>query len=135
MGYKPRRTVYKLDFSETEHAGLEVTIRSAPIEQLLALEEFGEQDGLGADAARDMFRQFASLLVSWNVEDDDGQPVPATYEGVITQEPEFIQELIRMWLVNMTQAPPPLPAGSSSGATSPEEQTLGLDASSRSLRT
>ena len=38
MGYKPPKTVYKLDFSETEYAGLEVTVRSAPVGQLMDLE-------------------------------------------------------------------------------------------------
>ena len=80
-----------------------------------------------------MFAQFAALLVSWNVEDDDGAPVPATLEGVLTQEPAFVQSVIRMWVENITQAPPPLPGGSRSGGTSAAESTLGLAASSRSL--
>ena len=80
-GYKPKRTVYKLDFSATEYAGLEVAMRAGSLGALLDLQELSEQGTLTADEARQMFAGFAELLVSWNVEDEDDKPVPATYRG------------------------------------------------------
>jgi hypothetical protein len=130
MGYKPPKTVYKLDFSETEHAGLEVAVRAGAIGDLLALQELADQDALTAAEARQMFSGFASLLVSWNVEDDDGRPVPPGYEGVAAQETGFIKAIITAFYENVAAAPPPLPGTSSSGTTSPEAS---LAAASRSL--
>ena len=134
MGYKPKRTVYKLDFSETEYAGLEVAVRAGSIEQLLALQELADRDAMTADEARQMFAGFAALLVSWNVEDDDDKPVPATYEGVASQEPDFIKVIITAFYANVAGTPPPLPDGSNSGGTSAEGLTAGLAGASRSLR-
>jgi hypothetical protein len=120
MGYKPPKTVYKLDFSETEHPGLEVTIRSGSIEKLLDLQDLAERDDLAVAEVKEMFTQFAAMLVEWNVEDDDDKPVPTTYAGVATQEPEFIKAIITAWQANTTQAPPPLPGGSQRGSAPPE---------------
>jgi hypothetical protein len=133
VGYKPKRTVYKLDFSDTEYAGLEVAVRAGSIGQLLALQELAGQEEMTADEARQMFAGFAALLVSWNVEDDDDKPVPVTYEGVASQEPDFIKVIITAFYANVAGAPPPLPGASGSGGTSAAESTLGLAAASRSL--
>jgi hypothetical protein len=134
VGYKPKRTVYKLDFSETEYAGLEVAMRAGSIDALLGLQELADQGQMTADEAKKMFAGFAGLLESWNVEDDDDRPVPATYEGVASQEPGFIGAIVRAFFANVAAAPPPLPGGSLSGGTSAAESTLGLDAASRSLQ-
>ena len=121
MGYTPKRTLYKLDFSRTEHAGLEVTTRSASLETLLevlALADLAEARGL--EAVVKQFQAaialFAGVLVSWNVETDDGDPVPATAEGLQSQEPEFVLSVMTMWATEMTKAPPDLPSASSDGA-------------------
>ena len=134
MGYKPKRTVYKLDFSETEYAGLEVAVRAGSIGDLLALQELADADAMTADEARRMFAGFAALLVSWNVEDDDDQPVPTSYKGVASQEPDFIKTIITAFYANVAGTPPPLPGASNSGANSGEGPIPGLASSSRSLR-
>ena len=134
MGYKPKRTVYKLDFSDTEYAGLEVAVRAGSIGDLLALQELADADAMTADEARRMFAGFAALLVSWNVEDEDDGPVPVSYKGVASQEPDFIKAIITAFYANVAGTPPPLPGASDSGATSAEVSTAGLAASSRSLR-
>ena len=133
-GYKPKRTVYKLDFSETEYAGLEVAVRAGSIGDLLGLQELANADTMTAAEARKMFAGFAALLVSWNVEDDDDGPVPATYEGVASQEPDFIKAIVTAFFANVAGTPPPLPGASDSGATSEGVSTAGLAAASRSLR-
>ena len=134
MGYKPKRTIYKLDFSQTEYAGLEVAVRAGSIGDLLGLQELAGAGEMTAEEARQMFAGFAALLVSWNVEDDDDKPVPVSYKGVSCQEPDFIKTIITAFYVNVAGAPPPLPDGSNSGASSEEGPTAGLAAASRSLR-
>ena len=48
---------------------------------------------MDTEKVRAVFRVFAGLLDSWNVE-RKGQPVPADYEGVISQSPAFINQII-----------------------------------------
>ena len=125
-GYVPRRTLYKLDFSQTEHAGLEVTTKSASMAALLdilGLADTVEAAGLkNADPAQmgRLFGLFDEVLVSWNVEEEDGTPVPATKAGLLSQDPEFVMTVISAWAQAMSKAPPNLPNGSSNGATSLE---------------
>jgi hypothetical protein len=137
-GYKPERTLYKLNFSQTEHAGLEVTTRSISVDGLKAIIELaGAFDGLDAEHARaedlakvdELFVRFAAVLVGWNVIGDDDQPVPATREGLGTQDFPFVMAVILAWIQEMSQAPPPLPRPASSGAMS-QEASLALAASS-----
>lgn len=122
-GYVPKRTLYKLDFAETEHAGLEVTTKSASMAALLdilGLADSVEAAGLkNADRAQmdKLFGLFDEVLVSWNVETDDGEPVPASKDGLLSQDPEFVMTVIGAWAQAMTKAPPPLPKGSSGGPT------------------
>lgn len=126
--YKPKRTIYKLDFSETQYAGLEVTVRAGSIGDLLVLQEFADRDELTANEAKKMFAGFAALLISWNVVADDDKPVPATYEGVASQEADFIKAIITAFYANVAAAPPPLP-GASNGGASPLEASIPMTAS------
>lgn len=138
MGYVPKRTLYKLDFSKTELAGLEVTTKSASMDvllEVLELTDVFEQSGLKEITRQQLdtvFGFFGQVLHSWNVETGSGEPVPATKDGLLSQDPEFVMAVIAAWAAEMTQAPPPLPAGSSSGATS-KEAALGLASLSESL--
>jgi hypothetical protein len=144
-GYKPKRTLYKLDFSETEHAGLEITARGTSMDGLLRLMEIADElDGIEeldslADAGKiaekmgELFAPFARVLVAWNVIDDDDRPVPANLEGLMSQEPEFVGFVLSKYCQAMTQAPPPLPASLPSGGTSPEELAA-MAASSSALQ-
>lgn len=120
MGYTPPRTLYKLDFSQTEHAGLEVTARSMSVDGLLRLLDLaGSAEASGKDA-EELIDRFAVVLADWNVEDDDGQPVPATAGGLLSQEISFVVALITAYCQAMTQAPPPLPTSSPAAGSSPE---------------
>jgi hypothetical protein len=144
-GYKPQRKLYRLDFSETEDAGLEITARGTSMAGMLELmdmadgiEELEQLDlektppAQVAERMRAMFAPFARILVAWNVIGDDDEPVPASLDGLMTQDPDFIGRVLTAYISAMTQAPPPLPAGSPSGATSPEGLTAAA-ALSRSL--
>ena len=138
MGYVPKRTLYKLDFSKTELAGLEVTTKSASMDVLLEVLSLADLVGEGGlknvtpEQLDTVFSLFDQVLHSWNVETEGGNPVPATKAGLLSQDPEFVMAVISAWATEMTQAPPPLPGESSSGATSKEE-ALGLASLSSSL--
>ena len=129
-GFEPPGSGAKLDFSDTAYAGLEVTMDAVSLGDLLDIQDVAET-GTGA-AAREMVTRFAKCLESWNVT-RNGEPVPATLEGVLSLDAVFIGAIVKAWTQGTAEAPPPLPGGSPSGGSSAEGSTLGLAAASRSL--
>jgi hypothetical protein len=131
-GFKPKRTLYRLDFTGTDLEGLEVTARGSSMAELLevlegadgieSLKELDEKQDAGkvAAAMREMVAPFARKLHGWNLLDDDDQPVPASLDGLLTQELDFVVAVITAYGQAMTAAPPPLPASSASGGISAE---------------
>ena len=116
MGYKPKIKGRKLTFSDDDDlAGLEVIVRNPSIGQLMELDGIGDIGDKPSKADLEaIFRAFASLLKSWNVEAEDGTPVPCTYEGVLSQDPDFMFSIIGALKTEVTAPDPTLPAGSGS---------------------
>jgi hypothetical protein len=131
-GFEPPSSGQKLDFSDTAYAGLEVTMDAVSLGDLLDIQDLAEEVSAGA-AARSLIRKFSDALESWNVT-KGGREVPATFEGVLTQDARFVLAIVVAWQQGLAEAPPPLPGGSGSGVSSAAESTLGLAASSRSPR-
>lgn len=107
--YKKERKGYKLKFEDYE--GLEVTVGSLSIDKLLSLTELAsnlDSDDAGIEQSRELIKVFADALVSWNLGTEDGKAVPATYEGVLTQEFDFILEIIMAWMNQMASVSPNL---------------------------
>ena len=123
-GYVRKRRVYRLQFEDEELDGLVVKVRSASVGRLLEFMRFLaglSGDDLTADDVEKfagLFESFADVLQEWNVEDEDGRPVPATLEGVRSQDGDFVMDIMRVWFQAVTQPPAPLPATSSAGGPS-----------------
>ena len=129
MGYKPKRTLYRLTFEDPDLEGLEVVTRRPSVDGLLRFVELYEQvQGLDEESFKpediklltSLFERFVKVLVEWNVEDDDDQPVPRTVEGLQGLELDFTMQIIESWITGMFQAPPPLPGASEPGSVPPE---------------
>jgi hypothetical protein len=123
MGYTPKRRVFRLRFEDEEYDGLVVKVRSTSVGRLLEFMGFLAMDTdelTPADVEKitGLFEAFAEVLVEWNVQDDDGQPVPATLDGVRTQDADFVMAIMRVWFQAVTTAPAPLAPPSSAGAPS-----------------
>jgi len=97
MGYRPTRIPCKLDFTGTEYDGLEVVTRPMPMSVLLDVMAGAAKED--ADSFRHMAATFAYALESWNVEDDDGQAIPADLDGLLSQDPRFVSAVITAWSV------------------------------------
>ena len=111
-GYEPDRKVYHLKFEDMP--GLEVAASSLSTGELLELDELaGEKTAAGA---RKLLGLFAGHLLSWNVT-EKGNPVPATYEGLLTLDPAFVKAVTDGWTDAFTAVPAPLRNASSGGAT------------------
>ncbi|MGH3381368.1 MAG: hypothetical protein ACRDP6_42215 [Actinoallomurus sp.] len=127
MGYK-RNKIYKLVFADPEFEGLEVRARSVSTGKFLEIVELAklrdrESTELSAeDMAKvtGMLEVFAGALISWNLEDDDDQPVPATHEGLLSQDLDFVLDLVKAWMDAVVSVPDDVGKGSASGVTFPE---------------
>lgn len=103
MGFKRERKTYKLQF-EGELAGLVVRARSLPLGAFMELGKLLDTEAGVSAGAEDMgkvdtlFHTFAGALISWNLEDDDDQPVPPTAEGLYTQDLEFCVSVITAYM-------------------------------------
>jgi hypothetical protein len=129
-GFRRKRRTIKIIF-QGDLDGLEITAHSVSMDTFLEFEElsnryFGGKTGRDekADMAIQSFRKmldmFASVLVSWNLEDEDGKPVPATREELGREDPGFVFDVIVKWMEAAAGVSAPLSETSSSGETSAE---------------
>ncbi|MGW0587466.1 hypothetical protein [Streptosporangium sp. NPDC002607] len=127
MGYKRKKT-FKLTWADGEFDGLEVRARSISVERFLEfgpLLEGGLSGGFTAkdiEEMRELFREFSTVLVDWNLEDEDtDEPVPCTFEGFIGQDIAFVREIISTWAEHIAGVAAPLEQPSPDGEPSLEE--------------
>ena len=118
MGYRPPRTTYVLDFGEA-YNGLEVRVRAGTLGNLLRIQALSNKgDELTEDEVDEMFTRFATLLAGWNIEDDDGQPVPSTLDGLKGLEAGLAMEIMRAAVAAIGGVAAPLENGSADGGPS-----------------
>jgi hypothetical protein len=124
VGFQRQGKVYRLVWPEGhDNHGLEVRMRPLSIAELQQIGSMAELD-LSSDAGPeamaaldDMIGLFASKLIGWNLDDDQGEPVPATFDGAKAQDTDFVLELIDAWMTAAAGVTPPLPNGSTGGGT------------------
>lgn len=132
MGFRPRPKVYRLTFEDPELAGLVVRATSVPIGAFLHLQTLIEISGGKDDVADpgvsgglaamgELAGEFVEALIEWNMEDDEGNPVPCTRDGVLSIDLDLFLEIVMQWMTAVAGVPDPLDAGSTSGGMSPEE--------------
>lgn len=117
MGFKPEQTIYKLTFKGTALDGLEVRVGSLTIREYNAMLRAGSADGPAGvlKANVSVFELFLSKLISWNLEDADGNPVPQDMAGLESQERPVVTGIINAWQMAMVNIDGPLKSDSSSG--------------------
>lgn len=124
MGYTPNRKVFKLRF-EGEYEGLEVKVRSIPLGQFLKFAGLLEIDTRNP-SSEDMkelealFGSFAKVLIEWNLEDEDGAPVPCNSEGLLSQDLDMVLTIILEWSNALSSVARPLHKASNGGKQFPE---------------
>ena len=99
MGFRPKRTPFKLDFSGTEYEGLEITVRPLPMAVMLDVSAAAVTD---TGAFRQVAATLGYALESWNVEDDEGEPVPADADGLLSQDGRFVAAVIGAWVQSLS---------------------------------
>src|SRR4051812_43884704 len=127
MGFKPKKTTYTLDFTNQgdDYEGLQVRTGMLSLGAFLKISSIVDVPLVQLTEADvdELFSQFATILLEWNIEDDADQPVPTTKEGLYSLEFPFTMQIIVTWRDAMkgVAESDPLAGGSDSGATSLEE--------------
>lgn len=124
MGYKREGNIFKLRFADEEYNGLVVRAKSVSLGEFIQLAELAELKGKvvtidDMPKVNKLFEMFSKALVSWNLEDDDGTPVPATLEGLYSQDVEFVMAIIMSWMEAVAGVSTPLVPPSIDGVPFP----------------
>lgn len=117
MGYKHQKKIYNLIFQDEEFNGLEVKATSLSLGRMLKIADLSlnNNDTVNAADTRELFETFSKALVSWNLEDEDGNPVPTTLDGILSQDQDLIMKVIEAWSTAVAGVSPPLNQQSSAG--------------------
>jgi hypothetical protein len=121
MGYRKVPTIYSLTFAEEEYEGFEIRMKGLKVGRIRRLIKAVDSEDKSTDSINEILSLFEEGLVSWNLEDETGVPVPTTREGIEEQDVDFVMDIVSTWLDGMTGTGADLGKGSSSGETSPVE--------------
>lgn len=85
----------------------------------------GLQSGLsdgkpGLELLEPLVDVFVRNVNAWNLEDEDGNPVPVTEETIRGEDSRMMLQVVMSWSESATSVAPPLPRTSSSGNPSLE---------------
>lgn len=134
MGYV-RQSTLSLTFDEsTEFDGLRVRVRRPSIRQVTdwySLDTKDDSANLAVDKIGQAVQLLAALLVDWNLEDEQGIPVPVTAEGVWSQDAPLIGRILGEAMKASLGVSAPLADSSLSGVPFPEA-SIPMEASSPS---
>jgi hypothetical protein len=141
VAYVRKPKVFKVSFEEPHFlAGLTLQTHAVSVREFA---EFGiklsdaariEQAGTDAEKLRglgalidslDQVRQmFAEKLISWDMEEEDGSPTPATLDGVMSLDDQEFYGIVGEWMTAVGGVDESLGKDSGSGGTSPELSAL-----------
>ena len=123
MGYQ--RKTYRLVFEDPEFEGLEVRTRGASIEHIATWQAIVSQGVTlvspeGVESRNAAYSLLADRIIDWNLDDEQGQPVPVTPEEMAKQDWALLLQIGRAWLTATAGVPRPLEADSPNGEPSLE---------------
>lgn len=125
MGFVRQRTILVLDFENTELDGLTVRAERCSIADYIAI---GNALDRPATNLNDFGRDIAELqelviprLIEWDLEEEDGTPIPLTADYIAKQDRHFQLDLFNAYRYGNAVVPRPLGKPSDSGEPSPEE--------------
>lgn len=130
MGYKPKKKIYDLKFDDPDMEGLEVKLRGLNTGQMLMADNARAEGG--DELIRELLELYATQLVEWNIEGDDGQPLPLTLDSVLSLDLDFNMQVIDAWKAAIVGVPAPLDSASPDGVPS-LEASIPMDVPSESL--
>lgn len=125
MGFRRKAKTYTLVWPEDhEYSGLEVTMAPLSVGDLMG---FNPETMTNSQ----LIELLNENLISWNLEDEDGTPVPADENGIASLDVGMMAAIAFEWLQGVAGVPAPLERPSLNGHNSVE--ALNLAALSQSL--
>jgi hypothetical protein len=123
-----RREISLLFASDTDLAGLEIIAKlDVPLSLFLEFQSYVSDNSLGdtdTTGIKDAFSLFAEkILISWNLEDDNGADIEPTVEQFFELPPRVATRIIEEWSSQVSE-PDPL-HGTTLNNISPSEQDNG----------
>lgn len=115
-GYKRKRKTYKLDFSGTEWDGLEVRVKGLTTGEYLQLVQLSASPKEGDSETEGLLQMFASHLLAWNLEDDDGDPIGTSFDEIKENDFTMNMAIIGAWTDALASVPEKLEKKSSHGS-------------------
>jgi hypothetical protein len=119
MGYK--RKTLKLVFED--EPGLEVYARSVSVRKFVSVMQLADQLVSKPDEAsiEEMVTWFADRVISWNLVDDDDQPVPFDPDTLMDEDFDLVFKILMGWVSAISGALklPPLELTPDTPATGP----------------
>jgi hypothetical protein len=107
VAYKiePRKLTLVLD----DYDGAEVVCRlSISLGEMLDMQAAATADASGI---RESYERFGrEVLISWSVEGEDGEPLPANAEGMMRLTPDMASAIMGAWGQQIVAVPPKPPA-------------------------
>lgn len=119
MGFKVTRKVINLVFDDPGKEGLEIKAQSATIGEIITFvhltDMVDEEARKQANALTDLMDLFATRLISWNLEEEDGRPIAATRDGLYSLETDMATSIVLSWLEGVVGVSDPLSRPSKPG--------------------
>lgn len=135
-GFK-REALVRLDFTGIpELDGFECTMRMVSLDTFIEIElmlaALSKPGGRTIEKLKEQFDVFGGLLHSWNLVDENDEPVPADTANLRQRDPRMVGFIVSGYMAALSAVPKALKAASAAGGPSAEESTLGLEMSSPS---
>jgi hypothetical protein len=116
MGYRTTRTLYPIRFAPGHKLhGLNIMARSCPIGELVELGRVASTvkaaQGSGVLPVNEINRLldvFGNSIKEWDLEDEDGNPVPPGRAGLEFLDLEDVMDVILKWAETIAQVSAPL---------------------------
>ena len=123
-GYRVQSTIYNLTFAKFE--GLEISIKGLTTGQMMEMWDAkaaskSDSEVTVSKGTNDMFEMFVDALKEWNLEDEEGVPVPKTMDGIKSLDLPFVLSLCEGWTTALAGTGEELGKDLPSGNKSQEE--------------
>ena len=113
-GFRLPEKTARINFEGTDYDGAEIRVLlSVTFAQFIALRESAQ--GEDQEVMARLFGQ--DVLMEWNLEDDDGQPIPADGDGMLAIPLELTNLIVQHWVEAVSGVPAPLEAPSGDFST------------------
>lgn len=120
--FRRERKLYQLTFEAEELDGFECIMAGVSLDKFVEITALAAvletEEGRTRKNIEAQFTTLAACLESWNLDDDDGKPIPCDYEGLRIQDFDFVMAIMLGWMGAIASVPKASSETSPSGVIS-----------------